>query len=198
MIYRQIFFDFRLLYNLLFFSCRYLINKKIYNSENVSTDKVGSFELRILAQTQDLQILKKFNMSESERSFPQHCILSSTTLHSRSLPLIDQIVIESHSVLGQWPNGWISVISEPSKRFAKYFLPKMIPLVILIYLFIYLFLYLSNKYIYSSLYVSIFLYLSNKYIYSSLYVSIFLYIYLTNYTSHSYLSVHISIFIPIQ
>ena len=34
-----------------------------------------SFERRICAQTQDLQIFKK------------HCILSSTTLHSRSLPL---------------------------------------------------------------------------------------------------------------
>ena len=29
--------------------------------------------------------------NESEKSFPQHCILSSTTLHSRSLPLILKI-----------------------------------------------------------------------------------------------------------
>ena len=43
-----------------------------------------SFELRICAQTQDLQIFKKFNTSQMN---PKHCLLSSTTLHSRSLPL---------------------------------------------------------------------------------------------------------------
>ena len=49
-----------------------------------------SFERRICAQAQDLQIFKVLYVSnESERSFPQHCILSSTTLHSRSVPLSD-------------------------------------------------------------------------------------------------------------
>ena len=33
----------------------------------------------------------KYVSNESERSFPQHCILSSTTLHSRSLPLMQTI-----------------------------------------------------------------------------------------------------------
>ena len=34
------------------------------NSENVSTPQSRSFERRIYAQTQDLQIFKKFNMSQ--------------------------------------------------------------------------------------------------------------------------------------
>ena len=38
--------------------------------------------------------------NESERSFPQHCILSSTTLHSRSLPLINfSIYVKSITLL---------------------------------------------------------------------------------------------------
>ena len=65
-----------------------LIIKKA-NSENVSSPQSRSFERRICAQTQDLQIFKivLYVSNESERSFPQHCILSSITLHSRSLPL---------------------------------------------------------------------------------------------------------------
>ena len=43
------------------FSRRYLTIKK-NNSENVSTQKYY-FERRLWAQTQDLQIFKKFNMS---------------------------------------------------------------------------------------------------------------------------------------
>ena len=41
------------------------------------------FERRICAQTQDLQIFKKFYMCQmNPKEIPQHCILSSTTLHS--------------------------------------------------------------------------------------------------------------------
>ena len=75
-----------LLYNFYFiFRCRYLIIKKKKFRKRIHPQS-RSFERRICAQTQDL--LKKFNVSnKSERCFPQHCILSSTTLHSRSLPL---------------------------------------------------------------------------------------------------------------
>ena len=53
----------RLLYDFYFiFRRRYLVILKI-NSENVSTQKYD-FERRLWAQTQDLQILKKFFMSQ--------------------------------------------------------------------------------------------------------------------------------------
>ena len=61
-----------------------------------------SFERRICAQTQDLQIFKKFYVSnESERSFPQHYILSLTTVHSRSLPLKSNRYVKASC---GWPN----------------------------------------------------------------------------------------------
>ena len=47
-----------------------------------------SFERRICAQAQDLQIFKKFNMSQMNPKEVFHSILSSTTLHCRSLPLM--------------------------------------------------------------------------------------------------------------
>ena len=63
----------RLLYNFYFiFRCRYLIIKKNLFLKRIHPQSM-SFERRICAQTQDLQIFKKFNMSqmnESERSFP--------------------------------------------------------------------------------------------------------------------------------
>ena len=52
------------------------------NSENESTQKYD-FERRLCAQAQDLQIFKKFYMSQMNPK--ENCILSSTTLHSRSL-----------------------------------------------------------------------------------------------------------------
>ena len=70
------------------FCRRYLIIKRNY-SENVSTPKVGvlnvefAHNLRIYRSSKSLMCL----MNPKERSFPQHCILSSTTLHCRSLPL---------------------------------------------------------------------------------------------------------------
>ena len=45
-----------------------------------------SFERRICAQTQDLQIFKRFYMSQMN---PKQFVLSSTTLHSRSVPLME-------------------------------------------------------------------------------------------------------------
>ena len=39
-------------------------NEKKTNSENLSTPQSRSFERRIYAQTQDLQIFKKFKMSQ--------------------------------------------------------------------------------------------------------------------------------------
>ena len=65
-------------------------NLKKTNFENL---KSRSFEHRIGAQTQVLQIFKKFNMSQMnpKEVVQQHCILSSTTLHSRSLPLSTRI-----------------------------------------------------------------------------------------------------------
>ena len=50
--------------------------------------KVVWTEYAVLWKT-SLQIFKivQYVSNESERSFPQHCILSSTTLHSRPLPL---------------------------------------------------------------------------------------------------------------
>jgi len=63
--------------------------------------KSRSFQGRICSQTQDLQIFKKFNM------------LSSTTLHSRSLPLktkiflIGEIRMESDNFLRQGPKNLI-------------------------------------------------------------------------------------------
>ena len=48
-----------------------------------------SFERRYLRSNSGFTDLYKveYVSNKSERSFPQHCILSSTTLHSRSLPL---------------------------------------------------------------------------------------------------------------
>ena len=49
--------------------------------------QIKSFERQICAQTQDLQIFKKFNMSQMNPKKAFHNIISSTTLHCRSLPL---------------------------------------------------------------------------------------------------------------
>ena len=69
------------------FCCRYLTIKKKNDPKNVSTQKYN-FEPPLHAQTQDLQIFKKFYVSnEAARIFRQYCILISTTLHSQSLPL---------------------------------------------------------------------------------------------------------------
>ncbi len=54
-----------------------LLNNFKKNSENVSTQK-NEVERLLCAQTQDLQICKKFYVSQMS---PQHCILSSTNLH---------------------------------------------------------------------------------------------------------------------
>ena len=68
-----------------FFNCQGL---SIYRSENVSTPKVRvlnvefTLKLRIYRSLKSLICLKWIR-----KSFPQHCKLSSTTLHSRSLPL---------------------------------------------------------------------------------------------------------------
>ena len=52
-----------------------------------------SFERRICAQAQHLQIFKKFNMSQMNPKEVFHSILSSTTLHCRSLPLMKYHVL---------------------------------------------------------------------------------------------------------
>ena len=58
------------------------------DTENESTQKYD-FERRLCAQTQDLQIFKKFYMSQMNLKEFVHntAIPSSTTLHSRSVPL---------------------------------------------------------------------------------------------------------------
>ena len=62
-------------------------NFKKNNSENVFTPQSRCFKRRFCAQTRrslkSLICLKY----KSKRRFPQYCILSSSTLHSRSLPL---------------------------------------------------------------------------------------------------------------
>ena len=59
------------------------------NSQNVSTQK-DDFLSRLCDQTQWCYIVETFNMSQMNPKLticPQYCILSSTTVHSRSLPL---------------------------------------------------------------------------------------------------------------
>jgi len=56
------------------------------NSENVSTQK-NELQRRLCAQTPDLQIFKKFDMSQFNTKEFVHCILSLNTLHGRSVPL---------------------------------------------------------------------------------------------------------------
>ena len=63
------------------FRCRYLTIKK-NDPKNESTQKYN-FEPPLYAQTQDLQIFKKFYVSQMN---PKEFV-SSTTLHSRSIPL---------------------------------------------------------------------------------------------------------------
>ena len=95
MIYGQISFEIRLLYKFYFiFRCRYLIIKK-YIFLKAYPPQSKSFERRICAKTRDLKIFKKFS-NESKRSSSQHGILSSTTLHSRSAPLIIGIIVKAH------------------------------------------------------------------------------------------------------
>jgi len=69
------------LYNL------YNLDTEIINiySENVFNQKYD-FERQLYAQTQDLQIFKKFNMSQIN---PKECVHNTvySTLHSRSVPL---------------------------------------------------------------------------------------------------------------
>ena len=74
---------FKIWKSILSLSANSTFNNLKTNSENVSTPKVDVLKLRIYRSLKSL-----FVSNESERSFPQHCILSSTTLHSRSLPLI--------------------------------------------------------------------------------------------------------------
>ena len=68
-----------------------------------------SFERRICGQIQYLQIFKKFNMSQMnpKKSFSQNCILNSTTLHSRPLPLSKRFPqkVLSHRILRLSDNG---------------------------------------------------------------------------------------------
>ena len=59
-------------------------NEKKTNSENLSTPQSRSFERRIYAQPQDLQIFKKFNMSQMN---PKEVF--NKTQYSVQLPYID-------------------------------------------------------------------------------------------------------------
>ena len=72
------------------FGRRYLKNKK-NNSENVSTQKYN-FERRLCAQTQDLQIFKKFYISQMNlKEFVHNTqYLVSLPYNIRSVPLIQK------------------------------------------------------------------------------------------------------------
>jgi len=62
-------------------------NLKKNNSENVSTQKYN-FKSRLYAQTQNLQIFKKFYVSQiNPKEFVHNTVLSLTTLYIRSIPL---------------------------------------------------------------------------------------------------------------
>ena len=80
-----------LLQNFFYILCRhYLIIYKKKLILKAYPPQNRSFEHRICDQTQDLQIFKKCYMSQmypKEALYNVHCILSSTTLQSRSLPL---------------------------------------------------------------------------------------------------------------
>ena len=52
--------------------------------------------------------------NESERSFPQHCILSSTTLHSRSLSLS---CFKTCSISRRWPDKEYCVRIPPGTKY---------------------------------------------------------------------------------
>ena len=58
-------------------------NLKTNNSENLSTPQSKTFERQICAQTQDLQILKKFNMSQMNPKEVFH-----STAYSVQIPYI--------------------------------------------------------------------------------------------------------------
>ena len=63
--------------------------KKKTNSENVSTPKVAVLNVEFVLKLRIYRSLKSLIcLKWIRRSFPQHCIPSSTTLHSRSLPLV--------------------------------------------------------------------------------------------------------------
>ena len=77
-----------------------------------------SFEHRICAQTQDLQIYKTCNMSQmNPKDFQQHCIHSLTTLHSRPLPLSSTVSV--FNMLIEHLQYWLNFIF---KDFIKCFL----------------------------------------------------------------------------
>ena len=60
----------------------------IWDILNVSTPKVGVLNVKFALKLRIYRSLKSLTVSnESARSFPQNCILSFNTLHSRSLPL---------------------------------------------------------------------------------------------------------------
>ena len=87
-----------LIVELFYILCRsYLIIIKKLILKTYPPPKVGvlnvEFKLRIYRSLKSLICLK----NEFKRSFPQHCILSSTTLHSRSVPLKDSVI--GHEVM---------------------------------------------------------------------------------------------------
>ena len=65
-----------------------VVKSPVCVKKDVSTPKVGGFERRICAQTQDLQIFQKFNMSQMNPKEVFHNTAYTVQLpYSRSLPL---------------------------------------------------------------------------------------------------------------